>query len=778
MLASCRPFGGTDRIEVGPQDARWEEHISHHTRGIVSQRERIRVVFFEDLVDVEQVGQSADAMVRVEPAIDGSASFASRREIMVVPGRDLASGGAYRVTLTPGELAGIPADLERYQFVVQVMRRELEVEVSGLGRDPATDDRLALHGTLVTADLDDADAVERVITADFRGETLDVRWQHDADGRHHEFTVAGITRGAGTETLRVAWEGSPLEAEQQGELDVAVPARDQFLVTRIDAVQDTRQYVLVHFSDELDPRQNLNGLVGMNGASFASSIERNTLKIFPEQRVSGTVTVTLEPGIRSAQGGRMDDRTERTVAFAEDKPAVRFAGRGVVLPANEILSVPIEAINVRSVQLTAFRVYEANVGQFLQINRLDGSAELDRTGRTLWRRTIPLESVGSDRWRRYSLDVTDVVGSEPGALIRLTLSINRSNSTYPCSDEADRVPAVLEGPPADRDHYDPVGASSWDYAEAYYQVGQLDWSAREDPCKDAYYRWSDQVSDSRNFLASNIGIVAKTDPHGTVLVTTTDLRTAEPLGGVSVTFLSFQNRPLGRVTTTADGMARTVLEGVPFYAVAENGGDTGYLKMSPGTALPTSPFDVGGATVADGLKGVIYGERGVWRPGDDIHLTFVLEDEANPVPESHPATLQLFNPLGQRVLSATNATPTDGFYAFAAGTEPDAPTGDWTAWVNVGGARFSTNLKVETVVPNRLKVELDVGEGEPPLGPDAPIEADLFGQWLNGAIARNLDADVEVRLSPVPTRFDRFTDFVFDDPARVNRPGIIGDRLI
>ena len=42
--------------------------------------------------------------------------------------------------------------------------------------------------------------------------------------------------------------------------------------------------------------------------------------------------------------------------------------------------------------------------------------------------------------------------------------------------------------------------------------------------------------------------------------------------------------------------------------------------------LETSQFDVGGETVQKGLKGVLYGERGVWRPGDDIHLTFVLQD--------------------------------------------------------------------------------------------------------------------------------------------------------
>ena len=66
----------------------------------------------------------------------------------------------------------------------------------------------------------------------------------------------------------------------------------------------------------------------------------------------------------------------------------------------------------------------------------------------------------------------------------------------------------------------------------------------------------------------------------------------------------------------------------------------------------------------------------------------------------------------------------------------------------VGGARFSKTLKVETVMPNRLKIELDLGEqaGHRKL---AARRARSTAQWLSGATAANLRANVEVRLSPV-----------------------------
>lgn len=48
-----------------------------------------------------------------------------------------------------------------------------------------------------------------------------------------------------------------------------------------------------------------------------------------------------------------------------------------------------------------------------------------------------------------------------------------------------------------------------------------------------------------------------------------------------------------------------------------------------------------------GLKGFIYGERGVWRPGDTLHISFILEDREKRIPDKHPVALEIYNPRGQ-----------------------------------------------------------------------------------------------------------------------------------
>src|ERR1043166_9447070 len=117
-----------------------------------------------------------------------------------------------------------------------------------------------------------------------------------------------------------------------------------------------------------------------------------------------------------------------------------------------------------------------------------------------------------------------------------------------------------------------------------------------------------------------------------------------------------------------------------------------------------SAFDVSGDEVQKGLKGFIYGERGVWRPGDTLFLRFILEDKSKQLPETHPVTFELVNPRGQVVDKIIRSTSLNGFYDFTTQTHADAPTGTWTARVKVGGATFTKDIKIETIMPNRLKL--------------------------------------------------------------------------
>src|SRR5262249_51188705 len=154
-----------------------------------------------------------------------------------------------------------------------------------------------------------------------------------------------IERQNETKALALSWDGRPLAADSKGERAVEVPARGRFEVTQVQAFQSGgEQSIQVFFSDPLDPRQDLRGLVRLGAGESTYRIEGNILRIYPQAGLEGDVAVTLEAGIRNAKGERLQGASRHSVAFASAKPQVRFVGKGVILPGNKVLSVPFEAV--------------------------------------------------------------------------------------------------------------------------------------------------------------------------------------------------------------------------------------------------------------------------------------------------------------------------------------------------------------------------------------------------------------------------------------------------
>ena len=128
--------------------------------------------------------------------------------------------------------------------------------------------------------------------------------------------------------------------------------------------------------------------------------------------------------------------------------------------------------------------------------------------------------------------------------------------------------------------------------------------------------------------------------------------------------------------------------------------------------------------------------------------------------------MELYNPMGQLVNREVTTNGLEGIYTFGMATAADAPTGNWQARVKVGGTSlYKKNLKIETVKPNRLKLDLDF-EREKITALDKQISGKLNIRWLHGAKANNLNAQVEMFLSPATTTFKGYPNYSFDDQSK------------
>jgi alpha-2-macroglobulin len=761
-VEGCKP---KEKKEPDSRAQEWYRYISAYTSGTVSRKAEIRILFVSP---AGETGPAAANLFEFKPSLKGAAEWRNPRELVFQPSEDLKPGTAYKAVLQTGRILDLPRSFARFEFGFDVVRPEMEIQIQGLFvEDPARPLVQVIRGRLNTSDAEDPALVQKVLEALQDGKLLNIEWSHTEDRRSHYFTVKDVERRELASAVLLAWNGAPLRIDERGSRTVDVPAQGMFDLVSVEPVFDEARHVLLRFSDVLARNQDLQGLIRIGDFPLTFEIDGNVIRVYSSREFMGGLTVEVSPGIRNYLNRRLPQGDSRPVVFESIHPQVRFVGKGAILPQKDRLTVPIEAVNLKSVQVAAFQIYVNNMAQFFQVNPLQGSEEMTRVGRYLWRKTIPLsdDPAVTGRWSRYDLDVTSLFKENPGSLFRIVLTFNRGNSTYPCppSDK----PVVAEPPLVNQDSPDYTGYSSWDYFEGAYGYGYDGWQNRNNPCEDAYYNpnFNSNARVSRNFIASNIGLAAKLEENGTLHVVTTDILSGRPLPDARVRAYNFQNQLLGESASDGNGFAVLKLADRAFFVSAQSGNDTGYLRINNDSALPMSHFDVGGETVVKGVKGAIYGERGVWRPGDTLFLTFVLFDRDRTLPAGHPVVMEIYSPLGQLVRTLKPAKSVEPFHAFRFATDEAAPTGNWRARVLVGGLTFNKTLKIETVVPNRLKVDFQTGR-DILTRRHVPFTATVIGQWLHGAPAANLAFDVTVGLSPRATRFDKFADYAFDDPAR------------
>lgn len=505
-------------------------------------------------------------------------------------------------------------------------------------------------------------------------------------------------------------------------------------------------------------------------------IQSNVLKVLFSESFAEELKLKVMPGLLNSSGKKLEEGfeiNELPGTFASLNPQVKAVGNGSILPSSQGLVFPFEAVGLKAVKLTIIKIFESNIGMFLQDNRIDGSYEMKRVGRPVFSKVIPLTNSGVadlSKWNRFTFDLSEYIQADPGALYHIVISFNKKMILQPCpvNEEEGTEMTDEEQYEALREKFE--GPQGWYYSgyEEDYYGEDYDWQQRDNPCNAAYYS-SDKMIRA-NLLATDIGLILKRGNGGGILVAVSDIRTAKPMPGVTLELFDYQLQKLADAVSDGNGFADFKPEWKPFLLTAKLGKQRSYLRVDDGSSLSLSNFDVSGAEVDKGLKGFIYGERGVWRPGDTLFLSFILEDEQKQLPAGHPIVFELKNPRGQLVTRLVKPLDNKGIYAFKAVTSTDAPTGKWSAIVKAGGAVFTKALRIETVKPNRLKISFDLNRNVP-FGKSGKIEAKLHAQWLHGGTAGGLKSTYEVFLTKARAEFKLLKNYTFDDPGIAFTPG-------
>ncbi len=761
--------------------AEYAPYINAYTGGVISQNSTIRIELTHEQPMVDLNNELKENPFSFSPSLKGKAYWVSNNTIEFVPEEGtLKPGSLYECTFQLGKFVEVDKKLKEFNFSFRVQERNFTLSIEPLPITDAQPDEINIKGEICFSDIVKKEEVEKILTVkDGNNKSYPVEIIPTDNLTRYQFCINQIPRDTEDYQLTITANGSPARIDQTQSEEVLIPAKDSFRFLSATRIDEPENGIEVVFSAPLSDTQDLKGLIEIPElSSSVFQIKENRVFIYFEANQLSKLTLNIHEGVKSSQGKTLG--TSHSISFSEInlKPQVEMLTTAAILPDSKSLIIPFRAVNLYAVDLSVIRIFENNVLMFMQTNSLASANELRRSGRLVYKKTLWLgkdTSKDIHNWENYSIDLAGLIRQEPGAIYRVILSFRQEYSAYPCGGVDNQEIKFADNNTPDGlmkvsgSALSEADEAVWDTPEAYYYYngGTMDWSVyrwkeRDNPCHPSYYMNSDRAA-ACNVFASNLGMIVKRNSLNKLWIAVSNILDTNPVGKAQVTVYNFQLQPIGKGETNGEGFVEISSKGTPFIVVAEAEKQKAYVRVVDGEEQSVSRFDVGGKEIQKGLKGFIYGERGVWRPGDTLHISFILEDREKRIPDKHPVALEIYNPKGQFYTKMISTQGMNGFYTFDVPTQAGDPTGLWNAYIKVGETTFHKGLRIETIKPNRLKINLTL----PKIlqSTDKNVTVPLTSAWLTGATASKLKAKVEMSLSKVNTQFKNYGQYIFNDPA-------------
>ena len=761
LVVSCKDSSNLSSapIEITNKQS---DLISSYTSGVVGIQERIIIRFTKGFATTP----NADGLLDFEPSIKGSTLFIDKSTLVFEPGEKLERGQSYLAMLN---LESLFPDLEDedqiFEFSFSAIRQHFSVDISGLLWDNNEENTYKFEGVVRTNDFISSTELKKCFS--INQPSLKIKWQENTSSKSHSFVINNIKKGEDQKEIKIDYSGKPIDlADLSGTKTKTVPAVGDFNVMDLNVTKTSPQQISITFSEKLDPQQDLLGLINIKDyeGELDYKIVGNTIRVFPKSNMSGKQEFVISRGVKNDFGNQLKNEAKLTALFDAELPQVALLGKGVIVPESEGMMFPFKAVNLRAVDVEIFKIFDDNILQYFQDNYYENKYPRNQhhVGRIIQQTSINLKELNQNAnqgvWRNYAIDLSDIIQMEKGAIYEVRLSFRQEYGITECTDGTE--PLDLKQNAVDENKNYSSWSSSYYGRSGYYDEFYQD---RDNPCKGGFYNSSRFIK--RKIYSSNLGVLAKKGDDGSLFITCLDLRTAQPISNASVDIFDFQQQKIRTANTNGNGMITLDLERDARFVVANHNGQKGILALKDGWALSMSNFDVSGAKAQGGLKGTFYAERGVWRPGDDIYLNFVLEDTFDKLPDNHPVSLRFIDPKGNEFTKVNTVQNVNGIYPFMLNTDSESPTGNWRAELTVGTATFSKNIKVETVKPNRLKIKYDLEKDVIP-STSKKLKTEMSVNWLVGTKAKNAKATVEMQVKKGKSSFEKYDGFTFMDPTR------------
>jgi len=487
-------------------------------------------------------------------------------------------------------------------------------------------------------------------------------------------------------------------------------------------------------------------------AAERENVETHSFKYRAD--VGRYVYVQVERGLRGFGGYLLGDRMQRLVRVPPFPPELKILSQGSLLAVSGERKVAILVRDLPGLRIEVGRVLPSQLqhlvsqsfGDFAhpQFGNQFGSDNLVER----FERKVPLPNLPRGRPHYHALDLSEYLradGAERRGVFLLTVQ-----SYDPAMDR-----------PTDAE---PGGADPrWN---------------RE--------RWGldGRYSDRRLVLVTDLGILVKKALDGAQDVFVQSIHSGNAVTGATVDVIGKNGLVAFSRPTDATGRAQfprldgLTRERAALMYVVRRGDDTSFLPLTRSDrGLDLTRFDVGGvqnARIPDQLSAYLFSDRGLYRPGDTIHVAAIVK-AAGWVKSlvGLPLEVEVVDPRGLTVKREKLALGAGGFSDLSHQTVESSPTGAYAVTLSIvkdgkpNQQIGSTTVNVQEFLPDRMKITAalsrDTAEGW--LSPSG-LTARVRVQNLFGTPAEKRRVEAVLTLSPAFPAFRSHAGYSFFDPQR------------
>lgn len=521
-----------------------------------------------------------------------------------------------------------------------------------------------------------------------------------------------------------------------------------------------------------------NVTLSFNGAVDCQNLQR-VLSISPpvtglryhqagesEIILDGSFQPATRYALKLASAPKSDDTSDyprpetRTVFIPDVQPQLGFDSSEGYLGAAGSRTAYASAVNVPSVDVKIYRLYDNNLVPWG--NDPEERSSVEEQGRLLTSRTLVLKNKKNVR--------------EEVAL--------KLDELLPLEDRGDGIFEIQ------------IAKTPQANAQRVLQLNRND---------DDEETSSESLSSSMLLSLSDIGLSVKQGQgrqggQGQIVASALSLANATPMESTRVRVFSSKNQLIGEGTTGSDGVVEIDLKTLPddetpSIVVADRAADqtnsqqptsTTWLHLKHSQLNLSSFATTGRPYLRQGYEAFVYKDRGVFRPGETARFRSIVRGPRGQTPPAFPVQWILIDPRGKCHSGGTLILDADGASAWDWKIPPNAPTGAWAVRVQLpnndsltnAAELGSTDVQIEDFMPDRLKVDLKLGDGVknnaagepeiPHVAAKGALTAAIHAAYFFGQPGANLHADLTVIATPTVFAPHNWKGWIFSDEANVS----------